>query len=221
MRAHVCVAEACGCHCYCLFLYIIVINIHRVPPSLQIQILCCGVFWQMIWDPPLIPQPLEACEGYGGWWGSAPFNVGPHPCSALLTFRVFRDWMVPSPLHSGSSAAEGQAHLLLAPRVSKPYRPPAAAGRRLDCASPLPPSFSSHRLGLPLAGGFCAWPWAFFRGRKCLLFHEVEIIFLIRDRKTGEPCAPLKRGPALRTARLRKDTIKGTFWEFERHFSHW
>lgn len=48
VRAHVCVAEACSCHCYCLFLYMVVINIYRVPPSLQIQILCYGVFWKMI-----------------------------------------------------------------------------------------------------------------------------------------------------------------------------
>lgn len=152
----------------------------------------------MIRDPLLIPQPLGACEGYGGLQrlkGPLASRLGLF-CGGRPSPSPPRPACFKAPPPSSSSGEKPGLRL------------PSSTLLFIAQARP-----TSHRRLLCLTVGF-------FRGRKCLLFHEVEIIFLIKDRKTGEPCAPLKRGPALRTARLRNDTIKGAFWDFERHFSH-
>lgn len=95
---------------------------------------------------------------------------------------------------------------------------PSPSPPRPACFKDLPPTSSSgEKPGLCLpsstllfiaqawpTGGFFCLTVSFFRGRKCLLFHEVEIKFLIKDRRSLH--SPETR-PGFKN-RLRNDTNK-------------
>lgn len=100
--------------------------------------------------------------------------------------------------------------------ISSPPTSSSSSRESLGLRLPLfLPPFHRTSLAADLSPEASAFDPGLFRCRKCLLFVEVEIIFLIKDRKTGEACVvPLKQGLALTMTRLKNNTIKGVFFGF-------